>query len=40
MVSQAEVVSKAYHSSFLVLSQFFRDGMGPFKGVPGLPTLT
>ena len=31
MTSQAELISKGYLPWFLVLSQFFRDGMGPFK---------
>ena len=31
MVSQAELILRVITSWFLVLSQFFRDGMGPFK---------
>ena len=31
MVSQAELVLKVINLWFLVLSHFFRDGMGPFK---------
>ena len=34
MVSQAELISKDYHS--LVLSQFFTDGMGPFNIVTNI----
>ena len=32
MVSQAELILRVITLWFLVLSQFFRDGMGPFKG--------
>ena len=31
MVSQAELILRVITLCFLVLSQFFRDGMGPFK---------
>ena len=31
MVSQAELIPRVITLWFLVLSQFFRDGMGPFK---------
>ena len=31
MVSQAELILRVITLWFLVLSQFFRDGMGPFK---------
>ena len=31
MVSQAELISKGITLWFLVLSQFFRDGIGPFN---------
>ena len=31
MVSQSELILRAISLWFLVLSQFFRDGMGPFK---------
>ena len=31
MVSQAELILKVITLWFLVLSQFFMDGMGPFK---------
>ena len=31
MVSQAELILRVITLRFLVLSQFFRDGMGPFK---------
>ena len=31
MVSQAELILRVITLLFLVLSQFFRDGMGPFK---------
>ena len=33
MVSQAELILRVITVWFLVLSQFFRDGMGPFKVV-------
>ena len=33
MVSQAELISKGYHSWFLVLSQFFIEGLGPFNNI-------
>ena len=33
MVSQAELILRVITLWFLVLSQFFRDGMGPFKHV-------
>ena len=32
MVSQAELILRVITLWFLVLSQFFRDGMGPFNG--------
>ena len=31
MFSQAELILRVITLRFLVLSQFFRDGMGPFK---------
>ena len=31
MVSQAELILRVFTAWFLVLSHFFRDGMGPFK---------
>ena len=31
MVSQAELISKGYHSLVLGLISIFRDGMGPFN---------
>ena len=31
MVSQAELILRVITLWFLILSQFFRDGMGPFK---------
>ena len=31
MVSQAEIIQRVITLWFLVLSQVFRDGMGPFK---------
>ena len=34
MVSQAELILRVITLWFLVLSQFFRDGMGPFKEAP------
>ena len=34
MVSQAEFILRVITLWFLVLSQFFRDGMGPFNNQP------
>ena len=34
MVSQAELILRVITLCFLVLSQLFRDGMGPFKTLP------